>query len=193
MPVWEPAVADVYDTVVEALPPAGTLITNGDAVNAVLAGAVHVTVAAAAPGFWKLTCPVAANPPSTRESVIVLPDVGVGVRFACAPAGQLNVNVTGVAVPPRLSLHVSVCVAAAAPSRQVPLSGPPLMAPVPSAVIVCPKPANGAVGAVQVVVVVAVAPVPEPAVPTAALIEAEPVEPIAAPPVKPTVLPAAGV
>ena len=91
-----------------------------------------------------------------------------------------------MATPPRLSLQVSVCVTCAAPEVQVPDNGLPVITPEPVAVTVWPNPKNGAVGAVHVVVVVAGAPAPLPAVPTVTAIEPVPVEPTVVPPVKRT-------
>ena len=181
-------------TVVDAEPPAGTLIVSGLAENGE-AGATHVTTAGAAPGFWKLIGAFVGAVPTTCGGVVtVLPDTGVEVSGTAVPAGQVRSNVRATGVPPWFSLHVSVCTTCVAPRVQVPLSGPPAVdAAAPTAVTVWPKPTNGAVGAVQVVVVVADAPVPTPAVPIAAEIEALPVEPIVVPPVNETAPPAAGV
>lgn len=189
-----PATALLNEIVVEALPPAATGIDNGATVNSVAVGAVQVTVAASVPGFWNWSGAVVAAPPSVKDgSAIVEPDAGVEVNGGWVPAGHDSVKVTAVGVPPRFSLQVRVCVATAAPRVQVPASGEPVIAPGPTAVTVWPKPANGAVGAVQVVVVVAAAPAPTPGVPIDTAIEALPVEPIVVPPVNATVDAAAGV
>ena len=108
------------------------------------------------------------------------------------PSGQAMVQLTGTNVPPRFSLQESVCVCALVPSVQLPESGPPEMAPLPVAVTLWPKPLNAPVGGVQVTVVVAAAPVPEPAVVTEGVIESVPVLPTRAPPVAGTVVPVVG-
>ena len=193
-PVKLPATALLKVTVVDAEPAGGTAKFNGATENSGAVGAVQTAAAAVTPGFWNAMVEVGEVPPVLcGAKVTVLPETGVEVTGTAVPAGHDSVKVTAVAVPPRFSLQVRVCVTSAAPRVQVPDSGPPLMAPVPSAVIDWPKPVNGAVGAVQVVVVVDAAPVPTPAVATAAVIDALPVEPIAPPPVNPTVEAAAGV
>ena len=68
-----------------------------------------------------------------------------------------------------------------------------VVAALPTAETLWPKPENGALGAVQVVVVVAGAPVPEPAVAMLAAIDKLPVEPIPLPPLALTVPLALGV
>ena len=117
-----------------------------------------------------------------------------GGVFTTAPAGQDRVQLRETAVPPWFSEQVKVCVASVAPSVQVPASGPPVTPlSLPTAVTVWPKPENGAVGAVQVSVVVAAAPVPLPTVAIDGVIVRVPVDPMVVPPVAATVEPVAGV
>ena len=108
------------------------------------------------------------------------------------PTGQDNVQLTDVAEPPRFSLQDNVCVCTVAPSVQLPDSCPPEIAALPVAVTLCAKPLNGAVGGVQVSVVVAAAPPPEPAVATDGVMLKAPVLPATEPPVAVTVVPVAG-
>ena len=68
---------------VEAEPFAGTMMLNGDTVNAVLVGWTQVTVAAAAPGFVKLIGAVVAAPPKACDGSVI----GFG-----DPEGGLVVN-----------------------------------------------------------------------------------------------------
>ena len=108
------------------------------------------------------------------------------------PAGHDRVKATAVGTTPRTSLQVSVRVTGAAPKMQLPDSGEPVTAPAPTAETDCPKPLNGAPGAVHVVVVVAAAPLPAPGVATVTVIAADPDEPTTVPPVNDTVDAAAG-
>ena len=81
-PFWVPIAPELYDTVVEAEPPfAGTMMLNGDTVNAVLVGWMQVTVAASVPGLVKLIGAVVAAPPKSCDpSVISDPEAGVVVN-----------------------------------------------------------------------------------------------------------------
>jgi hypothetical protein len=181
-------------TVTDCEPPfAAKFTTNGLTTNGE-AGATHVTTAAIVLGLVK---PIVAEgdgePTETVGSVTAPPSGTLDVTATKLPAGQLSVQVCATFVPPRFSLHVKVCVVAAAPNVQVPVSGPPVVdAALPTAETDCTNPANAPVGAVQVVVVVEAAPEPLPAVPIVAAIEKLPVEPTAPPPVAAIVLPAAG-
>ena len=122
------------------------------------------------------------------------PAAGVVLIWAGSrvPAGQLNWKFTAVGVPPRFSVHDKVWVTALAPKVQVPVSGLPEIAPEPIAVTLPEKPVNGAVGAVQDVIVVALAPLPLPAVPMLAASVRLPVVPMVVPPVAVIVPAAAG-
>ena len=108
-------------------------------------------------------------------------------------AGQTTWKLTGTVVPPRSSVQLRLAVACVLPTAQVPVSGPPLMAPVPVAVTVCAKPWKGSEGAAQVVVVVALVPVPKPAALMATFTPNCAVVPTMVPPTAVTVEPAVGV
>lgn len=171
---------------------AGIFTVNGESENGD-AGAVQLSVAATAFGLVNVIAATDGPPPIKPASATVAPEAGEAVSGSNVPAGQLNVQLTGTAVPPRFSVHDNVCVCTAAPSVQLPDSGPPLIAPAPTAVTVCPKPANGAVGATQLSDVVSAAVDPEdPGVATEGVMVRVPELPIVVPPAAVTVVPVAG-
>jgi len=104
-----PITAVVNDTVVLPVPPAGTAIVSGVAVNCVAVGAVQVTVVATRPGFWNATAALVGAPPMVKVGSVSVP-----------PLTGVEVNGVADAVPDRLK--VKVCV----PAEQlsVPVKGP---------------------------------------------------------------------
>lgn len=108
-------------------------------------------------------------------------------------AGQTRVKLTGMAVPPRDSTQLNVADADDAAVTQLPVIDAGETAPLPTAKgMLEMKPLNGAPGAVQVVVVMAAVPLPDPGEAIETPMARLPVLPMVDPPVAVTVPPAAG-
>ena len=108
-------------------------------------------------------------------------------------AGQTRVKLTGMAVPPRDSTQLNVADADDAAVTQLPVIDAGETAPLPTAKgMLEMKPLNGAPGAVQVVVVMAAVPLPDPGAAIETPMARLPVLPMVDPPVAVTVPPAAG-
>ena len=90
-----PATALLNDTVRFALPVAGTVSGFGATVNSGAAGAVQVTVAAVALGFWKLIVAAVAAPPSVNAGTVTVQTGTLSLNAGGTIAGSVGIGEFG--------------------------------------------------------------------------------------------------